>query len=376
MKITFFSDAYEIGGAEFYIRILIDRLLSHGHNVSLAIPHNSNTEFFIKELLKKNIEVFNVPTTPRKFLKSIINSYSFFKNLDADLVHFVLNNPESCNYPIFISKMYNIKSLATGQLIYNPPQRKYLGLRRRFKLFIISKKFHALNRLIAVSYQNAKILNEIYNVKKVDVVYNAIDINKYKYNLVKRNYYRNYWKIAPDEILIGIIGRLSSQKGHQYFLNILPRLIKKYNIKAIFVGDGELRKKYEKFILNNSLQSHVILAGYQKDIAGILSALDIFLLPSIREGLPFSIIEAMAVGVPVICTDVGGIPEIVKNGETGILIPSRNSEIIFKNIEYLIKNNKLRTRLIEKAKLYVEKNFSIDNMYNKTLDIYFSLLKE
>jgi len=161
---------------------------------------------------------------------------------------------------------------------------------------------------------------------------------------------------------IGYIGVLSPEKGSNKFIESLPLILKKRPISAVVIGDGILRKQIEDYISSHELQNAVQLKGWvnYSDMPAQLNKIKMLVVPSFSEGLPNIILEAMASGTPVLATPVGGIPDVIKNGETGFLIKSNDQRHIAYKILELLDKPELLKKVSINAHSYIMKNFSYE----------------
>ena len=133
--------------------------------------------------------------------------------------------------------------------------------------------------------------------------------------------------IDDDSLVIIHVGRFSPQKNHRLLIESFSRVLSKINnVKLVIVGDGDLRPEIEGIVNRNGLNNHIKFLGVRKDIADLLSASDIFVLSSDWEGLPLTVIEAMAAGKPVVATAVGGVPELIKDNVNGFLVQPKDPD--------------------------------------------------
>ena len=139
---------------------------------------------------------------------------------------------------------------------------------------------------------------KIANSEKCFVLPNAIEVEKYKYNEEIARKIKAEFNIKNDEIVVGHIGRFSYMKNHKFLIEIFEKLCKTENCKLLLVGDGELKNDIQNIVKNKHLENKVIFTGVRSDVNEILQAMDIFVMPSIFEGLPVTLIEAQASGVP------------------------------------------------------------------------------
>jgi glycosyltransferase involved in cell wall biosynthesis len=181
--------------------------------------------------------------------------------------------------------------------------------------------------------------------------------------------------VAFDEILIAVVGRLSPEKGHRFLIEAMKRVHAEHSgVKAVFVGDGQERANLLAAIDSAGLAGAIQLAGYQTDVASYYNASDIVCLPSLSEGMPNAALEAMVFAKPVVASRVGGIPEVVLNGETGLLVPARDAEALARAIMNLADDRELRKRLGLAGKKRVEAEFDARARARKVAALYRSLV--
>jgi glycosyltransferase involved in cell wall biosynthesis len=192
-----------------------------------------------------------------------------------------------------------------------------------------------------------------------------------------RNIKRASYNLSNDDIVAITVASLVHHKGHRILIDAISLLSKKYaNLKLLIIGDGLLRRSLESYVRDKDLSSTIIFIGKKIDVSPFLNIADLFILSSIeREGLGLALIEAMAFGLPLIGTNLGGIPEVIKNNVNGLLIPPGNSESLAKAIEKLITNQKLRDEMGKKGKNIYKEKFSAKKMLDKIESLYDELLK-
>ncbi|MFA5275638.1 MAG: glycosyltransferase family 4 protein [Candidatus Omnitrophota bacterium] len=170
-------------------------------------------------------------------------------------------------------------------------------------------------------------------------------------------------EVLPSDILIGMVACFKPQKTPQDFIELAKLVtIKVNNAKFLMVGDGVLRPSLQKLISRYGLQDKVVLAGWRRDIPQILSALDIFVLTSLWEGLPIAVLEALVSGKPVVATHTGGISEVIRDGENGFLVAPKEIKQMADKLIRLVNDADLRISMGEKARLSVADSFSISSM--------------
>jgi len=192
----------------------------------------------------------------------------------------------------------------------------------------------------------------------------------------QREVHKRY-NIPEGRKLAVIVGRFVDQKGHKYLIDAFYRARQKNrSILLLIVGDGELKDELRQQVKERGLEETVIFTGYREDTERILSIIDIFVHPSLWEGFGLSILEAMSKGKAVIATKLSAIPELVIDGETGVLVPSKKTNPLSKKILELSENTELRNRFGNNGRERWKKMFSVDKMIRETGNYYDELLTD
>ncbi len=228
-----------------------------------------------------------------------------------------------------------------------------------------------VDKVISVSQATARWLVEKRKVAehKVMVIPYGVDIEKFTPQV--KSLHRLDIGCSDSDFIIGQVSRLNEQKGHVYLIEAADRILQQIpNAKFVWVGDGPLRATLEAHIQSKGLQDRFVLLGFRQDVADLLPLFDVFTLPSLYEGLPNVVLEAMACGVPVIATPVDGTKEAVVDGETGFLIPVKNSCELARRIIQCAMDEALRRRLSLAARRRVEEEFSIEQQIKRFEELY------
>jgi len=205
---------------------------------------------------------------------------------------------------------------------------------------------------------------------KIVIIRNAIDKNDFE---IKEdlNEWRNGLNLNKEDLLVGFIGRLSKEKSIETILfAIKEALVFLKNIKFLIVGDGPQRSRLISIAKKLGINDQVIFAGYQKEVRGIYGILNLYVSASLKEGLPNSILEAQAAGVPCIVTDIFGNRDIVKDGVNGYLIKPGDHKTLSQKIVAVLKDKDLAGRFAIEGKRIVEHNFSLKERIRKLEDLY------
>ncbi len=193
------------------------------------------------------------------------------------------------------------------------------------------------------------------------VLYNCLDPDRYRRGEAGRM--RQGLGLPPDLPVVGLVARLDHwAKGHRELFRAMDILRGRQPFHALIVGGGRRQGEMQEMVENLQLSRAVHFLGNRLDIPELLGAMDIFVLPSYSEGVSRALLEAMAAGLPVIASEVGGLPEIVRPGETGLLIPPRSPEALAEALAGLLADPARAAALGERARAYVQANFSLERL--------------
>ena len=215
-----------------------------------------------------------------------------------------------------------------------------------------------------------------YPAPKLHVVYNSVDFSRFENSSNRTTTARCILNLPRDALILVTVASLTEQKGHSYLLEAMSDVLEFCpQTLLLLVGDGYLRRTLEQFSQERGLYESVRFLGKRTDVPLILAAADLFVLPSLWEGLPLVLTEAGAAGLPVVATKVDGISEVVEDGVTGILVPSRQPEPLAEAIINLLRSEQKRQQMGERAYQRVFSMFSIQRATAAVENIYFSLLE-
>jgi L-malate glycosyltransferase len=224
--------------------------------------------------------------------------------------------------------------------------------------------------------RQALINNEGLPESRVEVIYNGVDLKALgKPTPGARERIRAEFGYSANDFVVVQVARLHELKDHQTALKAVDEARHKIpGLRLLLAGDGDQRSAIEQTIRERGLEQTVTLAGTRKDIADLLSASDVFLLSSISEGIPLTVIEAMAARRPVVSTAVGGLPEIIEHGVSGMLAPSGDASSLAASLVQLYQNADLRNQMAEVAAGRAQEKFSLQGMLNSYRDVYYDVL--
>jgi glycosyltransferase involved in cell wall biosynthesis len=373
ISILFYTDSSTFGGAERYIYTLIKELNSESYSLSIALPSVEGANKPKEKLKTLGIEIKNIKPIKNRFdILNFIRQIRFFKNNKADIIHFNLPNPYHSQFSILASKIAGVKSVVVTHHL--PVLLKEASWKGRLLERLLVR---CINKVITVSNSSKRIIIEKlpFQEDRVVVIHNGIDVNynrKFDSSSLKENL-----GIGETDLVVGTVGRLTEQKGYIYLLKAAVRIKKEVrNVKLLIVGEGSMEKELKRYSLNLGLERDVIFTGFQEDVYKILNIMDVFVLSSLYEGFPFVILEAMIMKKPVVATEVDGIPEVVINGNTGILVPPKDPEKLAKAVISLLVDREKAKNMGNKGFKRVKDCFSKQIMVEKTENLYKELLSQ
>ena len=212
---------------------------------------------------------------------------------------------------------------------------------------------------------------------RIRVIYNGINLGRLTADKEGVEQVRQRLSLPLQGKVVGMMARLFPVKNHAAFLRAAALINKVMpDTRFALVGDGPLRSYLEEFSLGLGLNSKVVFFGQQRDVGTYLSAFDIAVLTSESEGCSNSLLEAMALGKPVVATDVGGNREVVHHGETGLLVPARSAEALAEAVISLLRDSEAATAMGRKARERVATQFSIERMVNEYQSLYEGTFRE
>jgi glycosyltransferase involved in cell wall biosynthesis len=274
--------------------------------------------------------------------------------------HAHLTWPLSCKYGLLAAILARVPAIvATVQLYLDPPKKRSVHTQLRF----IAGR---VDRYLAVSHAVATQLSHALDIppRKLEVVHNGIPLPVSQRPAMSR--LRNLLPCVAERPIVLTTARLEGQKGHRYLLEAAAQ-----HPEAMFVlaGEGSERARLEAQAKELRLADRIVFLGYRADVRHLLDDCDLFVLPSLNEGLPLSILEAMAASKPVIATSVGGTAEVIVNGETGLLVPPADPTALAGAIRAVLSTPQLAERLAMGGAARV-RQFSADKMVGDIMRVY------
>jgi glycosyltransferase involved in cell wall biosynthesis len=395
-KILRILNRLNVGGPTLNVAYLSKYIDSNYQTKVLAghkEPYEGSSEYVLNDL---NIAYDYVPDMYRSI--NLVKDFHAFKYIQAAIK----------NYQPDIVHTHAAKAGVLGRLAaYHHSKRPKAILHTyhgnifdgyfspiKTKIFLGIERYLASISTAIIAISNEQKHDLVYKYKiapeyKVHVIRLGFDLDRFAQNSDQKRYeFRRFYNIQADEIVITITGRLTAIKNHYLFIEALQMLKKQkpqLKFKAFIVGDGELMEPLIEMIKgselsfcradDNNYQADIIFTSWRKDIDVINSGSDIAALTSLNEGTPVSIIEAMASRKAVICTNVGGVKDVVKDGYSGFLCDQTPESFVDK-LTKLVEDKEFRDKMAENGEKFVIENYSYFRLVNEIESLYSFLLKE
>ncbi len=355
----FFVDTERVwrGGQE-QLLTLLQGLLKRGHKIYLVCQPNTLLE---ERARQSNIQIFSIAIPSEIGFTPFLRLLAALLRTRPDILAF--NTPK----PILLGTLVSRLTSVNARIIF---RRVNFPLRKNF--FTHLKYTWGINCIIAISESiRSQLLACGVPNSKIKTIYEGMDLSLYP----KRNYGKKCYKGKP--VTIGTTAHLSKEKGFQYLIEAAS-LIRdvRGKMRFIIVGDGDCMQDLKKLVQQRGLEECFQFTGFQNEPIKYLESFDIFALPSLSEGLSSAILTAMATSLPVIATDVGGIPELVQHGANGLLVPPADAISLAQAIQQLAEDPDECIRMGERGRHQIEEKFTLERKIQETEQLCRSLLEE
>lgn len=371
-EIIYITESNGYGGAEKYLIEVCLHAKGMYERVSVAL-HCVESNLKVRSVLEsKGINIIKVSYFKGNYPLNLFQAVRFFNDHKDAFFHFSLPYATSCPLMLVGAFLLGCPYVITEHLV--PPTPREGGIYELFHylLFNSLKKsaYRKAQHVIAVSQQVRENLVQGHGMPagKISVVYNGVTALSPGSECI---ILKEKLGIPADHLVLTNVARLDDQKGQGYLLTAMQQLITEFpNVTLLLVGDGPKRVDITRSVESASLTRNVRILGYREDVPDILSFTNIFVLPSLNEGFPFSIVEAMSAGLPVIATKVGGNHEAVVDGITGIIVEAGNATQLYAAMKSLIADSEKRSMMGDSARDRALLQFSSAGMLDQTFALY------
>ncbi|MFA5373693.1 MAG: glycosyltransferase family 4 protein [Candidatus Omnitrophota bacterium] len=370
------------GGSPDILRVLCRGLDPVVFDVSLIIGKtghaSAKTRVFLDEFkgkvtvikqLKRDISLFDD-------IMAFFKLYRVFRETGFDVVH---------THTAKAGALARIAAYFAGvpAIIHTPHGHNFYGYFNAFfsvLVRIIEKLLGCFTDRIMVLTELEKsdhIKYRVANRGKLVLISQGLDLSGFDPDNKNNISVKESLGISGNFLVAGFVGRLEPVKGPQYFIKAAKKILeKREGVKFVLSGEGSLRRELEEAVASWGLSEQIVFLGWQENIPGIMSAMDMLVLPSLNEAVGIVLIEAQSLGIPVVASNVGGIPEVVKDGQTGLLVAQADPDALAQAMLKLLSDPALRRSMSGSALAWCRDRFKAEAMVDKVTRMYEEVLKE
>lgn len=359
MNILYLTNHLNVGGVTSYVLTLSKGLRERGHNVYVA----SSAGELLPKFIEGQIGYFPIPIKTKlevgpKVLMSLFRLLPYIKEKNIDIIH---SNTRVTQVLACLAGYFSKKTFVSTCHGF---------FKKRF-----SRRIFPCwgEKVIAISKEVKEHLMVDFKVreKNIAVVRNGVDIERFREPRTENRQSRKKALGLGSGPVVSIIARLSDIKGHIYLIEAWVEVLKNIpEAQLLIVGEGKMEDELLSLVSRLKIEKSVFFVPTIKDTLEVLAATDLFILPSLEEGLGLSLMEAMASGVAVIGSDVGGIKSLIQDGYTGLLVKPKDIAGISCAISALLKDPEKRKFLGDNARNFIAENFSSEQMIFLTEEVY------
>ncbi|MCX7705660.1 MAG: glycosyltransferase [bacterium] len=357
IRVCFILGTLDVGGTEKQVLLLCKYFNREKfHPFIISLRNGIMKEDFIKE----NVPVFVIGKRYRFDFVALFKLILTLMRIRPDILHTFM----------FTSNTWGrIAGIASGIPVIVASERSVDLWKKRYHFFIDKLLGFFTDKIVC----NSNSVKELYKKnlgtisRKLIVIKNGIEFEKFKPVNSKQK--------QGNKKIVFTASRLSPEKGIQFLIDAARIVLKERDdVRFLIAGEGKCRKEFEDIVTEYGIQKNVVFLGYRKDIPDLILQSDIVVLPSLWEGLPNIILEAMAMKKPVVATSIGGTIEIVKDGETGFLVSPGDINQLAERIQLLISDENLTKKFGENGYKFVRKHFDVYSMVSSYENLYMMLL--
>ncbi len=355
MKILQVMPIFEMAGAQTMCENLVNELIKDKNNKVQIISFFNKECEITKRLENKGIKIYYLNKKRGPDFKLIFKIKKILDEINPDVIHTHLYSLEYIIPAIKLSKIKNPKLIHTIHNIAKKEVPRWLQFFQKYWF----KKGKVIP--VAISEKIQETIKDLYeiNLESIPLIYNGVDLEKC---IEKKNYQLNN--------IVLHIGRFCEQKNHKELIDIFKECLKlNKDLKLYLVGEGELKSDIEKKVEELKLDNNIVFIGHLSECYKIMNKADIFVMPSKWEGMPMTIIEAMGTGLPIVASNVGGLPDMIRDGKEGYIVNSK-SEFVDK-INKVLCDIELRKEF-GKKEIDRGKKYSANKMADEYLKLYLS----
>ena len=372
IKILHLTKGMELYGAQRVILNLVENSSSERFDASIAtfVSNRHGHGTFIEEIEKRCGNAITIKCKKRIDIHALQELIAILKKQRIDILH--CHEMKSRLYGLIAARALNIPVVTT--------HHNWTGANRLVKVYEYLDAFYIrfFDQIVAVSEElKHSMLKLKVPAKRISVIINGINLKELHIDRKDISYLKKKIGIKNGTKIIGNVGRLSVEKGHKLFLTAAKLIQKEFPaIQFLIAGDGPLKSELKFCADNLGLKESVFFTGFCSNIQQLYLLMDIFLLTSSVEGTPMAMMEAMAMGVPVVATNVGGVSKILHQNQSGILSKNNEPEEVAESVISLLKNPNELARLATNAKKTIEEKHSAAQMAKQYENMYMNIINK
>lgn len=359
----------KLSGAEKMVLLICSNLIKYEPIVICGGEHLSGI------FKKNNVKTYPLSFASKEILCTLVNLKNIVKENDIKIIH--AHDNKASVYAYVLKRLFGLNVNVVSHIHNCYPWLKGNSINKKIDSFVRSRYDYniACGKLVYDYYRKNA---DYFQPEKTAILSNAIDIDKIAQidKTMSEEIFKEY-NIPADKIILGCIGRLSEQKGIIPFIKEFANSREKFtDCRVLLVGNGEQEKEVKALIKQLGLEELFILTGYQDDVYKFYPIIDIFFLPSLYEGLPMVLLEAMAFRKPIVAMDVGSISEIIDNGNNGYLVEKENYLSFINSLKELKNDEEMKRSFGEKSFITIHEKFDINMYVEKLENLYDELVSK
>lgn len=317
------------------------------------------------QALEAGVRVFPIAMRGEADLPAAIRLRQVIKAHDYDILHSHTSHAHTLAF--FASVGCRVSRLVTRRVDFTIFRNRFLrfnGLKYRFMA----------DDYIAISHKIKEVMvNDGIAAKRISVVHSGIDLQRFAG--ISGDHLPSEFKLKPDAKVVINVAHLAGHKGQQFLVHAIPHVLKKIpGARFFIIGEGELMAELQALSASLGIKQALSFTGFRKDVGAFYKIADLFVMSSVQEGLGTAVLDALSLGKPVVAANVGGIPEIIKDGESGRLVEAGDPQALAEGIIEMLKNVDQAGAMARRGQDNVKAKFSIDAMVENNIAVYNRLL--
>ncbi len=349
---------------------LVKSLKNDRYRITVVCP--TSNVLTIERLRRAGVTVVPLPIRKLRNVRALLRLVRLLKREKVHIIH--IHGQEAGIWGRIAAWIAGVPVVVYTPQTVDIRQKRFQGLYYLIERLLAS----VTDMLISVNEgDRLRLISEgIISPQKTTTIHNGIEVRDFPVGVDIGTTKRNLG-IESEGPVVAQIGRLSEQKGPLYLLEAAAQISQvRSDVTFLMVGEGPLRAQIEARAKELGLSNNLLLPGWRSDVPAIMSCVDVVVLPSLWEGLPYVVLEAMASAKPVVATAVNGCRELVRHGQTGLLVPPADSRALAEAVLTLLNDRETAVQMGEHARQLVEKSFSLDRMVGRVDAVYQELVKD